>query len=464
LAKETEGQMGTIVDPSAIEESAGQSPCEKSLLAVAQRLIPEPGPNYYRILDIGCGIAPLLPHLKTRIGSNRFSYRGIDASQAIINKAKELHGDTGEDIDFNVLDAARLHEGAQLEWNNIIVVQDVIDLFDDVSEICEAISKTLINEGVFYIRTRLHTDSVAHVGGDIYLIEDSAGKPCRRRIFSRESLQRLVVSRFEREGTYSLQMFESTDSFGRKFLNVFGHKHTVQHFARYHYAFGYDPAFVNLKDLLAGYADEVTHYGDSARTFRHEGYLAAMTEEHFCLVMDVLRNAVHRIRPGKFPIYLKDKLNIQHLGARFIPHQDATAGWNERVGRFEFITFGLPLEPVLDASYGGTRIAIRQDYHPSIIDRNKPTVADSGANHSASPDGHQFLNCLATRGTYYVYDQYVVHDSSANLRDQDRSVLFVTCILGDHDDVYSRAVARQYAHLLVTRPGLDVVRREGRAR
>ena len=453
--------MGSIYDEDAIVESFKKCQCEKSLRATAQKLISNNGSNYYRILDIGCGLAPLLPYLKEMIGSSPFSYRGIDASQAMIEEATKLHGCDGSDIKFNVEDATSLHEGEQFEWNNVVIVQDVIDLLVDVTALCEHISKTLTNEGVFYISTRLDAKIISHVSDDFYIVEEQNGFSCRRRLFTRESFEKLVVRKFERDGTYNLHVFESTDDIGRKFLNVFGYKRTLQQFAKYHYAFGYDPALTNLKELLAFYTNKATHYGDSERTFRHEGYLRVMNEEHFGTMMNVLHNAVNKIRLGKYPLYLKDKLNIQHRGSKFNLHQDATAGWNERIGPFEFITFGIPLEPVLDASYGGTRIVIRQNYNSSLIDCNENSVVNPEEYYSAFGTKLQYLNCVAMRGTYYVYDQYVLHDSSANLQNRERSVLFVTCVLSDNSNIYSRALSRQFAHLLVTRPGLDTVRHAG---
>jgi SAM-dependent methyltransferase len=454
--------MSSIYDEDAIIESFKTSQCDKSLRATAQKLVSKDGANYYRILDIGCGLAPLLPYLKELIGSNPFSYRGIDASQAMIEEATRLHCCNGGDIKFRVEDATSLHDGEQLEWNNVVIVRDVIDLLVDVTALCDAISNALTNDGVFYISTRLDSKIISHVSDDFYVVEDEGGS-CRRRLFTRESFDKWVVSRFKRERAYNLHVFESTDDNGRRSLNLFGYKGTLQHFAKYHYAFGYDPALTSLKDLLALYTDQVTHFGDSARTFRHEGYLKAMNEEHFGTMMNVLYNAVNKIRPGKYPIYLKDKLNIQHWGARFSLHQDATAGWNERIGPFEFVTFGLPLEPVLDASYGGTRIVIRQNYTPSLIDGSENIAINPDDYSSAIGRTIQYLNCVAMPGTYYAYDQYVLHDSSANLQNRERSVLFVTCILSDYDDIYSRALSRQFAHLLETRPGLDTVRHGRRA-
>jgi len=436
---------------------------QNSLRATAQKLISKNSSNYYRILDIGCGLAPLLPYLKERIGSSPFSYRGIDASQAMAEEASKLHGSDDSDIQFSVGDATTLHEEEELEWYNVVIVQDVIDLLDDVTAICELISKTLTNEGVFYIRTCLDPQIISHVSDDFFGVEQPDGFSSRRRLFTRESFEALILRKFEREGMYNLHVFESADDSGRRFLNLFGHKSTLQQFAKYHYAFGYDQTLTNLKELLALYVDKTTHYGDSERTFRHEGYLRAMNEEHFGTVMKALHHAVNKIRPGKYPTYLKDKLNIQHLGAQFSLHQDATAGWNERIGPFEFITFGIPLEPVLDTSYGGTRLMIRQDYKPSLINCSKNFAIDPEEYSSTIGRKIQYLNCVAARGTYYVYDQYVLHASSINLLDRERSVLFVSCIISDCNNIYSRAFSRRFEDLLVTRPGRDTVKHGGRA-
>jgi hypothetical protein len=242
---------------------------------------------------------------------------------------------------------------------------------------------------------------------------------------------------------------------------VFGYKSTLRHFEKYHYAFGYEPALAHLKGLLALYVEKVSHYGDSTATFRHEGYLRAMSDEHFGMTMNVLCNIVTKLRPGRYPTYMKDKLNIQHRGGKFNLHQDATARWNERIGPFEFLTIGIPLDPVPDSSHGGTRIVVRQDYKPVLLDCSPSNVIDPETYGRISGKRLQYLDCVAVRGTYYAYDQYVLHDSSTNALDRERWVIFITCILSDQNNVYSRAFAQRAADLLVTRPGIDTVKRAG---
>lgn len=448
--------MSSIFDDRAIVELFKNSRCNKSLRATAQKLIRNNGlNNYYRILDIGCGLAPLLPYLKELIGDTPFSYRGVDTSQAMVEQAIKLHGCHDSNIKFSVEDATTLHQEEQLEWNNVIIVRDVIETNIDVTALCELISKTLINEGCFYIRTRLDAKIISQLSNDMHIAEEQGEYRCH--IFNRESFEKLIVSRFKHEGTYSLHVFEDSDDSGRQFLNLFGYKHTFKQFAKYHYAFGYDSGLINLKELLALYTKKVTHYGDNRRTFRHEGYLKAMNEEHFGTMMNILHHAVNKIRPGKYPVYMKDKLNIQHPGQKFSLHQDATAGWNECIGPLEFITFGIPLEPIPDTSYGGTRIVIRQNYSSNLLNKSGKISVNPEDYNSAFGGQIQYLNCLAARGTYYVYDQYVLHDSSTNLLDRVRSVIFITCILSETDEIYSRTLCRRFEDLLVTRPRLDIV-------
>jgi SAM-dependent methyltransferase len=401
--------------------------------AVAHKLLGKGGPAYFRILDVGCGLAPLLPHLRELIGGRPFAYRGIDTSEVAIGEARRLHGEAG-DVMFRVQDATTLHDEEELEWCNIAIVQDVVDELADVTGICQLVAKALVNDGVLYLRARLDAEH------------------------TRERFEQRVVRLLERECTFNLHVYETTDASGRQSINLFGYKRSFQHFAKYHYAFGYDLAFVSLPELLALYLDKVVHFGDATRTSRQEGFLRAMSEEHFGTVMNALHDAVAKIRPGKYPLYLKDKLNIQNRGARFNMHQDATARWNDFIGPFEYITFGIPLQAVPGICYGGTRIVIRQDYDACVVPCSDTSVVDPEVYGASIGKKIQYINCVATRGTYYAYDQYILHGSSPNLQDRDRSVIFVTCILTDYNNIYSRAFARRFEELLETRPGKDIIR------
>ncbi len=411
----------------------------------AQRLIGAEAPKYYRVLDLGCGLAPLLPHLKECVGDNPFAYQGIDISKTLTADAANLHGDYDGTAEFVAKDVLDLNTEAELPWYNVVIAQDVIEQVDEVYELCNLIGKVLVNDGVFYIRTPL--------------VSEGSDGPTRG--FTREHFEHTVVRRFEGEMLYDLHLFESGTAASR-YLNLFGSKRTCKQFAEYHQAFGYEPGLANLKALMAPYVDQVNHFGDHDRTIRHEGYLAAMTEEDFGTVMNCLQRAVHRIRPGKSVCYMKDKLNIQYEGMRFRLHQDATANWNQIIGPFEFITFGVPLEPVVDASYGGTRLVIEQDYSTGLLDCTPTSAIDVDKYGASIGRQIQYLNCLAAPGTYYAYDQYVLHDSSKNQRSDSRSVLFISCIVTDDGDIYSRSFSRRNEHLLETRPGLDVKRHAGR--
>lgn len=406
---------------------------EERARAVVQELVGKGGPAYFRILDVGCGLAPLLPHLRELIGARPFAYRGIDTSQAAIDEARQLHGDAC-DVTFRVQDATTLHNEEELEWWNVVIVQDVINELPDVAGICQLAAKALVNDGVVYLRAPLDAEH------------------------TRERFAQRVLPLLERESTFNLHVYETADARGRRSVNLFGYKRSFQHFAKYHYAFGYDPAFVSLPEVLAQYLDKVVHFGDATRTFRQEGFLRAMSEEHFGTLMNALHDAVAQMLPGKYPLYLKDKLNIQNRGAKFNIHQDATARWNEFIGPFEYITFGIPLQAIPEISYGGTRIVIRQDYDPCLVPCNETSAIDPEVYGASIGKKIQYINCVGTRGTYYAYDQYILHGSSPNIQDRERSVIFVTCILTDYNNIYSRAFARRFEELLETRPGKDIVR------
>ncbi|CAN0527318.1 unnamed protein product, partial [Laminaria digitata] len=372
---------------------------------------------YYRVLDLGCGRAPLLADLKEVAGENPFFYQGIDLSSTVVEEAAARFAGGAGDVEFSARDLLDLCGEEQLPWYNVVIARDVVEHLDDVEGLCELISRVLVNDGVFYIRTPLALNVATG---------SSEG-------FTKEHFDRAVLRSFERQTLFDLHLFES-ETGGIRHLNLVGHKRSITQFDRHHYAFGFDRGLSGLKALITPYVDRVNHFGDEHRTIRHEGYLASMTDQHFGTVMDCLQRAVDRIRPGKRVCYMKDKLNVQHRGMRFRLHQDATANWNEIIGPFEFVTFGVPLEPVLDAGYGGTRLVHEQGHSTSLLDCSSTSAIDPEAYSASVGRPTRYLNCLATPGTYYAYDQYVLHDSSENQRDDSRSVLFISCILTDDAD------------------------------
>jgi len=413
--------------------------------SVAERLIRAGTPNYYRVLDLGCGLAPLLSDLKDLAGDNPFFYQGIDQSSTVAREAAARFGVGDGAMTFSAGDLLELCSEEQLPWYNVVIARDLVEHLGEAEGLCELISRVLVNDGVFYMRTPLVRDSAEG---------SSEG-------FTKEHFCSSVVRRFERQTLFDLHLFES-ETDGKRHINLLGHKRSITQFDRHHYAFGYDRGLSGLKALITPYVDQVNHFGDEHRTIRHEGYLASMTDQDFGTVMDCLQRAVDRIRPGKRACYMKDKLNVQHTGMRFRLHQDATANWNDIIGPFEFVTFGVPLEPVVDASYGGTRLVYEQGHSTSLLDCSSTSAIDPEAYSASVGRPTRYLNCLATPGTYYAYDQYVLHDSSENQRSDSRSVLFISCILTDDADIYSRSFSRHFEPLLETRPGLDIKRHSGR--
>lgn len=409
---------------------------------IMRRLFPAGRGKYYRVLDVGCGVAPLLPQLLDQIGRNQLAYRGIDLSRASITEATRRHGGR-KGVEFVVEDIFSLLGAEDLPWFNVVLVQDVVAELSRAAELCAGLSKLLTDDGVLYIRSP---------------IDRAAGGAT----MNRATFDRRVVQPLKREALFEIHVFESQEG-SESYINLLGHKRNSRQYERHHYAVGFDEGLSELGATLAKYETRVNHFGDEARTFRHEGYLASMSEDDFGATIECLQRAVDRTRPGKTVTYMKDKLNIQHRGMRFRLHQDATANWNHLIGPFEFVTFGVPLDAIPDASYGGTRLVVRQGYRPVLLECSETSAIDPVRLGTELGRKLQYLNCLAAPGTYYMYDQYILHDSTENLRDESRKVLFISCILTSDGDMYSRDFSRRNEHLLETRPGLDIKRYSGRS-
>ena len=76
----------------------------------------------------------------------------------------------------------------------------------------------------------------------------------------------------------------------------------------------------------------------------------------------------------------------------------------------------------------------RSRYHeePSVCTKIDGTIDIDNLN-TTLVDGKtlQFLNCLGRVGSYYMFDQWTLHDSLSNTSDKPRIVLFVTVAIGD---------------------------------
>lgn len=409
--------------------------------------------GYVRVLDVGCGLAPLLPPLlqqfRSRDAACQFDYVGLDNAPSMLahNRAHcKAFQDGSTEISFQYVDVAALNTQSEFPWFNIVIVQSLVHLLDSatVIELYKYISKCLSNDGVIYVSTAIDVDVVKRRSGDVCLVRKSdTGALYERRLYTQESFaSELTV--FEQERCYSIDVELQRDARNRRFLIAWLHKSPRLLYDRYHYSIGYDARLSELASLLYGPgagADsppmEYVHDLQTMEVIRREGFLLKLYEQQhdvFLRWMRLFQEILRPLLPNCTPIYLKDKLNANPLGWKFPLHQDASAGWNKRLAEHmpepNLVTIGLPLTRVSDSASGPTRIAIRQTYAPSI-------VAETNAAHSIDEEVYsahlgkplQHLLCYGVRGSYYLFDQYVLHDSAFNLHEQSRDVLFVTLAL-----------------------------------
>ena len=66
---------------------------EKSTLITVNKILEsyDKLEGYFRILDIGCGLSPLLYKIRERLSENKISYLGIDNSHKMIERAKKIN-------------------------------------------------------------------------------------------------------------------------------------------------------------------------------------------------------------------------------------------------------------------------------------------------------------------------------------------------------------------------------------
>ena len=95
--------------------------------------------GYHRILDIGCGLSPLLPTLIDKLSDNISDkpiiyYQGIDSSIQMIKNAtnltKHLISPTIQ-IEYKVCDATTLNQQEEFSWYNIVIIQNFVHLVLD---------------------------------------------------------------------------------------------------------------------------------------------------------------------------------------------------------------------------------------------------------------------------------------------------------------------------------------------
>lgn len=402
-----------------------------------------------RILDIGCGLSPLLSIIRKKINKKIFiSYTGIDSSFGMIKNASEINkSDDMTEIKYELLDVTNINTNIDLVWYNLIIVQSFVHLiFDknDVIEICKYISKVISNNGLFYITTRTNVKIIECLYDDIFLVEKIEGCNYKRRVFTEQSFNDIIASTFINEGTYNLETFVRNDDIGGSYLVLLGIKDTLKLYQKYHYALGYNDKLKILCDLVNKYKNDAIEYVDSPKTMntiRYEGLLSQMCQTNhsdFTFSMNVINEIFSHVMPNKFPVYMKDKLNMNAYGWKFQLHQDGSTGWKNIAHYNTFVTIGILMHHVRDIYSGPTRIGIRPNYVSDILPYTKSdNTIDKDEINKQIGKPIQYLNCLGEIGCYYVFDQYVIHDSNINWWIQQRGVFFVTCAVSDcNDDLY----------------------------
>lgn len=409
--------------------------------------------DYYRIIDIGCGLSPMLQSFRDELEPNRIDYLGIDNSHQMIKEAKKTnHENTTTKIKYIQANVNGLYDLTEFPWYNIVIVQSFVHLLlndDDIIKLCKFISKILPNDGVFYISSKTNVDYCKHLEKDIYLVEKNDGIVYRKRIFTEESFERLIIKTFKDEGTYEIKMFRYNDDMGNEFLNVIGKKTSIGLYEKYRYHFGYDRRLTTIKHILSQ-CTECKEYVDnpmSMITVRKEALLLNLyytNNKLFLTIMGIITDIFSKILPGKYPVYMKDKLNLNQKNWRFKLHQDASAGWNK--DKYEsIVTIGIPMAPILSYLDGPTRIAIRQGYIPVITDTKPDKTIDEERMKEILGKPLQYLNCFGIDGNYYLFDQYVLHDSNFNLTSQSRDVWFVTCAVSScRDDTMDISMSENF--------------------
>lgn len=410
--------------------------------------------GYFRILDIGCGIAPLLPHLLDLIRTIRegerttIEYLGIDRSVEMIKRATSIHKNLSTcdiTVSFKQADSMEMCTNKQFGWYNIVIVQNYVHLIldeIDLKDLTKYISKCLSNNGVFYISTKTSVDTVKELSNGVFLVKKNFDKDVTypRRIFTPETFRDLVYSTFIEEGTYDLDVFTEFDNNTNKFLNVIGRKDTYKLYNKYRYSFGYEQLFVGLQDTLSLCNDVKEYVTDleTMETIRKEGYMIDLYKNNhdlFIILMNAFKTILQELIPGCSPIYMKDKLNMNQIGWRFKLHRDAAAGWIDKMKYKQFVTFGIILSSITSSEQGPTRIAIRQGYTTKTVtgSRDDKTIDETVYSREIGKP-LQYLSCYGVPGTYYLFDQYVLHDSNFNLSQKSRDVLFVTFAISEDPD------------------------------
>ena len=217
--------------------------------------------EWYRILDIGCGLSPLLPILKIKILENNpnshIHYVGIDSSKEMIEKAKEYNkGDDHTTIRYINADIVDLYELKEFSWYNIVIMQSFVHLLlndDYITKICKFISKILVNNGVFYISTKININKIKNANdneNDLHIVEKIEKLTYKRRIFTQESFEKTILRVFREENTYDINVNIQNDEDNNEYVIAIGTKNTQKLYDKYRYSFDFVPELIHFEKVL----------------------------------------------------------------------------------------------------------------------------------------------------------------------------------------------------------------------
>jgi hypothetical protein len=238
-------------------------------------------------------------------------------------------------------------------------------------------------------------------------------------------------------------------------------------FDKYKYGFGQSSELPNVLKSISESIDsliknpyqkinEFINDLDTFKTIRYEGILRALysLEEHkntFDKLINIINCMVKKIYPNKFWTLYKDKLNIISSKSEFCfkQHQDGCAKWNQRtLNEYDkFITIAFPFNDIYDQNQGSTNITIRSTYEEGISIYTNNEIVDNNKNNENKT--YQYLNCLTQLGSYYFFDEWVLHSSSKNTSDNDRLVFFVTICISE-TEINKDDIMKEYYNYLDT--------------
>lgn len=175
-------------------------------------------------------------------------------------------------------------------------------------------------------------------------------------------------------------------------------------------------------------------------------YLYENDLNEFKNIMTIFAKIITSIMPNKYPMYMKDKLNINYIGGKFKLHQDCAAGWKDKFGLYEYITIGIPIIDIISPMQGPTRICIRQGYNPeyALLTENDKTIKEEKINELLGRE-LQYLNIIGKKGNIFLFNDSVLHDSGTNIYSDERSIFFATFAIVDNKELlYSFDLADKF--------------------